>query len=149
MDLPLRPNYRGGQLVVEYATVCFRSQEDCGPIWTLSVKRIDDGHCEYTNIERVLLRMLSAGTVHTLTKLWQKEFRSLKSLVEHMNCLMIAAGFPIFANRFNQVLNYFSPVRERFPDSITDKSAFDTDILYGRRRPAEFGCLFADPAKPR
>ena len=22
----------GGQLVVEYATVCFRSQEDCGPI---------------------------------------------------------------------------------------------------------------------
>jgi uncharacterized NAD(P)/FAD-binding protein YdhS len=32
MDLPLRPNYRGGQLVVEYATVCFRSQEDCGPV---------------------------------------------------------------------------------------------------------------------
>src|SRR6266436_4513191 len=31
MDLPLRPNYRGGQLVVEYATVCFRSQEDFGP----------------------------------------------------------------------------------------------------------------------
>src|SRR4030095_7646258 len=24
-------SYRGGQLVVEYATVCFRSQEDCGP----------------------------------------------------------------------------------------------------------------------
>jgi len=32
MDLPLRPNYRGGQLVVEYATVGFRSQEDFGPI---------------------------------------------------------------------------------------------------------------------
>ena len=26
------PNYRGGQLVVEYATVGFRSQEDFGPI---------------------------------------------------------------------------------------------------------------------
>ena len=26
------PNYRGGQLVVEYATVCFRSQEDFGPV---------------------------------------------------------------------------------------------------------------------
>jgi hypothetical protein len=25
-------SYRGGQLVVEYATVCFRSQEDCGPV---------------------------------------------------------------------------------------------------------------------
>jgi hypothetical protein len=24
-------SYRGGQLVVEYATVCFRSQEGCGP----------------------------------------------------------------------------------------------------------------------
>jgi hypothetical protein len=24
-------SYRGGQLVVEYATVCFRGQEDCGP----------------------------------------------------------------------------------------------------------------------
>jgi hypothetical protein len=31
-DLPLPPRYRGGQLVVEYATVCFRSQEDFGPI---------------------------------------------------------------------------------------------------------------------
>jgi hypothetical protein len=30
-DLPLLPSYRGGQLVVEYATVCFRSQEDFGP----------------------------------------------------------------------------------------------------------------------
>src|SRR5271165_815421 len=30
-DLPLPPSYRGGQLVVEYATVCFRSQEDFGP----------------------------------------------------------------------------------------------------------------------
>jgi hypothetical protein len=28
-------------------------------------------------------------------------------LCEHMNRLMIAAGFPVFANRFNQVLNYF------------------------------------------
>jgi hypothetical protein len=25
-------SYHGGQLVVEYANVCFRSQEDCGPI---------------------------------------------------------------------------------------------------------------------
>ena|SRR5271165_2195138 len=25
-------SYRGGQLVVEYATVCFRSQEDYGPV---------------------------------------------------------------------------------------------------------------------
>ena len=31
-DLPLPPSYRGGQLVVEYATVCFRSQEDFGPV---------------------------------------------------------------------------------------------------------------------
>src|SRR5271165_4556309 len=29
--LPLPPSYRRGQLVVEYATVCFRSQEDFGP----------------------------------------------------------------------------------------------------------------------
>ena len=28
----LRPCYRWGQLVVEYATVCFRSQEDFEPI---------------------------------------------------------------------------------------------------------------------
>jgi hypothetical protein len=25
-------SYRGGQLAVEYATVGFRSQEDCGPV---------------------------------------------------------------------------------------------------------------------
>jgi hypothetical protein len=31
-DLPLPSGYRMGQLVVEYATVCFRSQEDFGPI---------------------------------------------------------------------------------------------------------------------
>jgi hypothetical protein len=30
-DLPFPLSYRGGQLVVEYATVCFRSQEDCRP----------------------------------------------------------------------------------------------------------------------
>ena len=28
-------SYRGGQLVVEYATVGFRSQEDCGPSRTV------------------------------------------------------------------------------------------------------------------
>jgi hypothetical protein len=57
--------------------------------------------------------MLFAGSVRTLGKLWQKEFRSLKSLVEHMNRLMITTGFPVFADRFNQVLNHSSPVRER------------------------------------
>ena len=31
-DLPFPLSYRGGQLVVEYATVGFRSQEDCGPL---------------------------------------------------------------------------------------------------------------------
>ena len=31
-NLHFLSSYRGGQLVVEYATVCFRSQEDCGPI---------------------------------------------------------------------------------------------------------------------
>jgi hypothetical protein len=31
MGPPFPLSYRGGQLVVEYATVCFRSQEDCGP----------------------------------------------------------------------------------------------------------------------
>jgi hypothetical protein len=30
-DLPLPPSYGEGQLVVEYATVCFRSCEDFGP----------------------------------------------------------------------------------------------------------------------
>jgi hypothetical protein len=30
--IPLPRAYRGGQLVVEYATVCFRSQEDFGPV---------------------------------------------------------------------------------------------------------------------
>ncbi|HYY27650.1 MAG TPA: hypothetical protein VE860_06890 [Chthoniobacterales bacterium] len=54
--------------------------------------------------------MLFAGTVRTSAKLWQKEFRPLKSLVERMNCLMIAAGFPVFTDRFNQVLNYPSPI---------------------------------------
>jgi hypothetical protein len=34
MDLPFPSSYRGGQLVVEYNTVCFRSQEDFGPIAT-------------------------------------------------------------------------------------------------------------------
>ena len=29
--IPLSPSYRAGQLVVEYATVCFRSQKDFGP----------------------------------------------------------------------------------------------------------------------
>jgi hypothetical protein len=30
-DLHFLSAIEGGQLVVEYATVCFRSQEDCGP----------------------------------------------------------------------------------------------------------------------
>jgi Tn3 transposase DDE domain len=30
-DLPLPPSHRGGRLVVEYATVCFRSQKHFGP----------------------------------------------------------------------------------------------------------------------
>jgi hypothetical protein len=47
---------------------------------------------------------------------------------------MTATGFPEIADRFDQVLNHPSPVREGFPDSATYKSAFDTDILYGRRR---------------
>ena len=51
-----------------------------------------------------------------------------------MDGLMIAAGFPVFTDRFNQVLNYSSPVRERFPNPIAHQSAFDPDILYGRRR---------------
>jgi hypothetical protein len=54
---------------------------------------------------------------------------------------MISAGFPVFADCFNQFLDRCSPVRECFPDSVAYKSVFDTDILYG--------CLFADPAKPR
>jgi hypothetical protein len=37
--------------------------------------------------------MLFAGTVRTLGKLWQKEFRSLKRSVERMDRLMIAAEF--------------------------------------------------------
>jgi hypothetical protein len=31
-DLPFPLSYRGGKLLVEYATVGFRSREDCGPI---------------------------------------------------------------------------------------------------------------------
>src|SRR5580704_18791042 len=31
-DLHFLSAIEGGQLVVEYATVCFRSQEDCGPL---------------------------------------------------------------------------------------------------------------------
>ena len=31
-DLHFLSAIEGGQLVVEYATVCFRSQEDCGPV---------------------------------------------------------------------------------------------------------------------
>ncbi len=31
-DLHFLSAIEGGQLVIEYATVCFRSQEDCGPI---------------------------------------------------------------------------------------------------------------------
>ena len=50
-DLPLPPSYRGGQLVVEYATVCFRSQEDFGPFVGVGIFRIElnglivVGHC--------------------------------------------------------------------------------------------------------
>jgi hypothetical protein len=47
---------------------------------------------------------------------------------------MTDAGFPVIADRFNQILNHPSLVRERIPDSVAYKSAFDTDILYGRRR---------------
>jgi hypothetical protein len=88
--------------------------------------------------------MLFAGTVRTSAKLWQKEFRPLKSLVERMNCLMIAAGFPVFTDRFNQVLNYPAPVRARFPDFITHKSAFNTDTPYGRR--CEIDAVFIEDA---
>jgi hypothetical protein len=31
-----------------------------------------------------------------------------------MNALMIATGFPVFPNRFNQVLYDSAPMRERF-----------------------------------
>jgi hypothetical protein len=63
-----------------------------------------------------------------------------------MNRLMIAAGFPVFANRFNQVLYDSAPMRERFSDAIADKSASDTDILYGRRREND-AVLFEDARK--
>ncbi len=51
-----------------------------------------------------------------------------------MNGLMIVTGFPVSADRLNQILDRCSPVRECFPDTITNYSAFDTDILYSRRR---------------
>ena len=40
-DLPFPPNYRGGQLVVEYATVGFRSREDCGPYSTNGIAKMN------------------------------------------------------------------------------------------------------------
>ena len=45
-DLALPPSYRGGQLVVEYATVCFRSYEDFRPdvdgkLWTVQYIKED------------------------------------------------------------------------------------------------------------
>ena len=89
------------------------------------------GESEYDTGERVLLQMLFVGIVHTSAKLWQKQLGPLKCLVERMDCLMIAAGFAVFTDRFNQVLNYPAPVRERFPDFITHKSAFNTDTPYG------------------
>jgi hypothetical protein len=65
MDLPLRPNYRGGQLVVEYATVCFRSREDCGPKAknerTHAITRREDGSgSQLEVISGVLRRSLIA-----------------------------------------------------------------------------------------
>jgi len=50
---------------------------------------------------------------------------------------MIAAEFPVLADRFYQILDRRPPVGERFPESIAHKSAFNTDILYRRRRGIE------------
>jgi hypothetical protein len=80
------------------------------------------------------LRCCSPVPSYIQGKLLRNLFRPLKRLVQRLDRLMPAAGFPVIADRFNQVLNHPSPVRKRFPDSIAYKPALDTDILYGRRR---------------
>ena len=53
-DLLLPPSYRWGQFVVEYATVCFRSQEDFGLIVKNTPLGKSNSRCSRTTTGRVL-----------------------------------------------------------------------------------------------
>jgi hypothetical protein len=59
-----------------------------------------------------------------MRELWQKQFRLLKRLIERMNRLMIAAGFPVFTDRFDQS----PPIALRRFASASVRS----DVLYAR-----------------
>ena len=48
-------------------------------------------------------------------ELLQKQLCPLKRLVERMDRLMTATGFPVFADRFNEVFNHPSPFASAFP----------------------------------